>query len=324
MNIPLLQRLRDAGGAFVPIAALGPGADRDLRELEAFGFPIERHPYLGVASRGPAGRLCPDQIEWGLGTRTIGRRVAVWRTVGSTNDVAARASASTANDGLVVLAEGQTAGRGRRGRSWSAPEGSAVLMSALVFPPATLDDPAWLTAWGAVAVADVVEDWTGQTARIKWPNDVRVDGRKVAGILVERAGGAVVGIGLNATAGLADFPESLRRSAASLAMLTTRPVDRSEVARDLIRRLDHHYQRGLEQGPEAIDAPWRGRLERLGESVRVETTSGPIVGTLLDAGLRRGLALGPLDGRDAAPRRVAPAEVLAIVGVDDPPARPGG
>ena len=72
MNIALLHRLRQAGGAFVPVDRFGP----DLDELEAFGFGLERHPYLGVAYRGPSPRLCPDQIEWELGTRVIGRRVS--------------------------------------------------------------------------------------------------------------------------------------------------------------------------------------------------------------------------------------------------------
>ena len=189
MNIPLLQCLREARGEFVPLADLGADLEvvrRDLEELEAFGFAIERHPHNGVAYRGPAARLCPDQIEWELGTSRVGRRIAVWSRVTSTNDLAARASASSANDGLVILAEEQTAGRGRRGRAWCTPPRSSILMSVLLFPPPYLDDPAWLTAMGAVAVAEVVETWTGCEARIKWPNDVRVEGRKVAGVLVER------------------------------------------------------------------------------------------------------------------------------------------
>ena len=107
----------------------------DLDALEAFGFALERHPYRGVAYRGPADRLCPDQIEDGLETRRVGRRIAVWNRVTSTNDLAVRASASTANEGLVVLAEEQSAGRGRRGRAWTAPPGSSILMSVLLFPP---------------------------------------------------------------------------------------------------------------------------------------------------------------------------------------------
>ena len=173
-------------GADLDAAAIGAGA------LASFGFGVEQHPYRGVAYRGPAERLCPDQIEHGLATVRIGRRIAVWNRVTSTNDLAARAGVSSSNDGLVILAEEQTAGRGRRGRSWMAPAGSSILMSVLLFPPSNLAVPeaafgcAWLTALAAVATAEVVTAWTGRHARIKWPNDVRIDGRKIAGILVER------------------------------------------------------------------------------------------------------------------------------------------
>ncbi len=188
MNIPLLRRLREAQGVFIPLAELGTDLGRvrgELDELEAFGFVLERHPYRGVAYRGPAGQFCPDQIEFELDTQRVGHRIAVWNRVTSTNDLAARASGSSANDGLVILAEEQSSGRGRRGRSWMAPAGSSLLMSVLLFPPTTLATAGWLTALGAVGTAEVVAASTGQDARIKWPNDVRVDGRKIAGVLVD-------------------------------------------------------------------------------------------------------------------------------------------
>lgn len=223
---------------------------------------LERHPYFGVAYRGPSTRLCPDLIEWELGTRRIGRRVAVWDRVASTNDLAARGSGSSANEGFVVLAEEQTSGRGRRGRSWSAPAGSSVLMSVLLFPPAELSDPSWLTALGAVATAEVVEAMVDRAARIKWPNDVRVGGKKIAGILVERGPAAVLGIGLNVNLVAEDFADALRDSATSMRMLGDGTLlDRSEVARALIRRLDAHYSTGLAEGPGPLDQLWRDRLE---------------------------------------------------------------
>lgn len=314
MNIPLLQRLRDAQGAFVPLPELadGDGVDTvlaDLDDLERFGFVLERHPYRGVAYREPAPRLCPDQIEHELGTRRVGRRIAVWSRVSSTNDLAARAAASEANEGLVILAEEQSAGRGRRGRTWVAPPGSAILLSALLFPPETLDEVGWLTALGAVAVAEVVAEWTGQDARIKWPNDVRVDGRKVSGVLVERGSAAVIGIGLNANTEWADFPEELRATATSLRILTGERADRSELARALIRRLDHWYDRGWSLGPSSLDQPWRDRSEHLGRIVRVDTRSGPLVGRLDDMSLRHGLTLRTPAARET---RIPVREVLAL------------
>src|SRR5262249_35096161 len=199
------------------------GVGGDLEALLDFGFALERHPYLGVAYRGRAGRLCPDQIEWGLNSRRIGRRIAVWNRVGSTNDLAAHAAGSSANDGLVILAEEQSAGRGRRGRSWSAPRGSSILMSVLVFPPGKLADPGWLTVLGAVATAEVVEEGVGRPVRIKWPNDVRIEGRKVAGVLAERGQGSVLGIGLNVNTAAESFPPELRASATSLRAILGEP-----------------------------------------------------------------------------------------------------
>ena len=316
MNIPLLDRLRRAEGAFVPwplLAGEWPEVVADLDELADFGFLLERHPFHGAAYRGPAERLCPDQIEWELGTHRIGRRIAVWDRVASTNDLAARAASSRANDGLTVFAEEQTAGRGRRGRRWSAPPRSSILLSVLIFPGGPLDDPAWLTALGAVAVAEVVAETTGADARIKWPNDVRVDRRKVAGILVERGAGAVVGIGLNVNVSESEFPLDLAESATSLLRLTGRMFDRSEIARRLLLRLDHWYAFGLESGPESLDAPIRSRSEHLGREVRVETTSGSVVGRLGQIEVGRGITLARADGTSI---RLDGRDVRSIEGLD--------
>jgi BirA family biotin operon repressor/biotin-[acetyl-CoA-carboxylase] ligase len=272
----LLLRLRDAQGAFVTPAELGmkwPAWQLDLDELDAFGFALERHPALGIAYRGPADRLCPDQIEHDLGTRLVGRRVAVWDRVTSTNDLAARAALSTANGGLVVLAEDQSAGRGSRGRAWLAPARSSLLMSVLLFPPPPLADFAWLTALGAVAAAEVVAEWTGRTARIKWP------------------------IGLNANIVPEEFPRELRETATSLQILLSRRVDRSELARALIRRLDDHYERGHRHGPASLNGPWREWSEHRHRAVRIETRQGPHQGRLADLDLQRGLTLEQLDGQ---------------------------
>ena len=316
MNAHLLRTLRDHTDEYAAVPTLGESPEqtgRDLDELEAFGFLIERHPLRGVALRGPAARLCPDQIEHDLGTRCVGRRVAVWNTVASTNDLAALAAGSSANDGLVVLAEEQTAGRGRRGRSWSAPAGSSLLMSVLLFPASEPSDPAWLTALAAVAVAEVVSQWSPRPARIKWPNDVRVDGRKIAGVLVERAVGAVIGVGVNLNLALEDLPPELRETATSLQVLIGGRVDRSEFARELIRGLDARYDEWRTRGPSALNARWRSLSEHLGRPVQVETASGPVVGRLDDLDLTAGLTLSRLDG---APLRFGNRDVLAVIPCD--------
>jgi BirA family biotin operon repressor/biotin-[acetyl-CoA-carboxylase] ligase len=299
VNIALLDRLRRADGEFVPwttLVEVWPEAVAELDDLVTFGFALERHPFRGVAYRGPAERLSPDQIEWNLGTRHIGRRIKVWSRVASTNDIAALEASNRANDGLTIFAEEQTAGRGRRGRNWSAPPRSSLLMSVLIFPPASIDDPAWLTALGAVAVADVVAELTGTDPRIKWPNDVRVERRKIAGILVERGHGAVIGIGLNVNASESDFPPDLADTATSLRRLAGRYFDRSEVARLLLRSLDRWYHAGLETGPASLDPPIRVRSEHLRRLVRVETRGGRVEGRLEGIEIGHGLILASADG----------------------------
>ncbi|QEH36102.1 Bifunctional ligase/repressor BirA [Aquisphaera giovannonii] len=345
LNVPLLRRLRAAAGGHVPLAELGRDRARVAEDLEAlgrFGFQIEDHPYLGVAYRGPSPRLCPDQIEHELPARRIGRRIAVWNRVTSTNDVAARAADSPANDGLVVLAEEQTAGRGQRGRSWTAPAGSSILMSALLFPPPRLTSGpdgsggpagnAWLTALAAVATAELVAACTGRPARIKWPNDVRVDGRKVAGILVERAlppagpgggpsparpGGVVIGVGLNVSLPAGALPEELRPRVASLDELGAGPdPDRSELARELILGLDRWYDAVSSAGPAGLAAAWSALSEHLGRAVRVSTPDGDVAGRLLGLSLERGLLLehaGP-----AGESAVRPVPLACVLGLSDP------
>ncbi len=315
MNVELLYRLRENPGLFRPLAVLGPDPEavsRDLDALEAFGFCLERHPYHGVAYLGPSERLCPDQIEWNLNTRLIGRRIAVWNRVASTNDLAAQAARSRANDGLVILAEEQTAGRGRRGRAWSAPPRSSILLSALTYPPSSFDDVGWLTALGAVAIAEAVEKATDHPAQIKWPNDVRVDGRKLAGVLVERGLGAVIGIGVNVNVAKVDFPPDLQEVATSLARLSGYRHDRSELARMLIQTLDRLYVEAVENGPSALASQWQSRLEPLGRKVQIATHKGPIHGTLVAADLIDGLTI---ETDDHATLRLRNADVLDFDGV---------
>lgn len=312
MNIPLLMRLRGSSGFLAP-DSLGPAGaevERDLDELERFGFQIERHPYHGVAYRGPAARLCPDLIEYRLNTRHVGRRIAVWDRVASTNDIAARAAHSTANNGLVILAEHQSRGRGRRGRVWSAPYASSILLSTLLFPPPLVDDVTWLTALGAVAAAETVEAACGRSARLKWPNDILVEGKKIAGVLVERRNAVVLGLGLNVNARAADFPEELRSRITTLSELTGHTHDRSELARILIQAIDRYYGAVLGDSLDVLNRAWSSRLEFLPRAIQIRTTRGTLEGTLRAACLQQGLELE----HNGAQFRVPLKEVLGFEG----------
>jgi len=200
-----------------------------------------------------------------------------------------------------------------------------LLLSVLLFPPPALAETGWLTALGAVATAEVVAAWTGLDARIKWPNDVRVDGRKIAGVLVERGAGIVIGIGLNANLTTGDLPPELHASATSLRILSDQFIDRSELARALIARLDHWYEVGRTAGPASLSPRWRALNEHLGTLVRVSTAAGDAVGRLDDVDLARGVTLslpGERSAHIAGPDILSLATVAQIDEADAPDSSP--
>jgi BirA family biotin operon repressor/biotin-[acetyl-CoA-carboxylase] ligase len=220
--------------------------------------------------------------EWSLPTRHVGRRVHYYDRIDSTSTRALALAADPANDGLAVLAAEQSAGRGQHGRTWVTPPGSSVHLSVLVFPPPRLLRPAVMTAWAAVSVAELIQRLIGLQAKIKWPNDVLLHGRKVCGILIEQAQGVVAGIGLNLNQTAEDFAAAGLPVAGSLGMFTGRRFDPPEVARQLLSQLDEEYHRLLQGELATLEACWKWRVGLLGKRVRVEGLNENFQGRLLE------------------------------------------
>ena len=179
------------------------------------------------------GRLTPSAARNPLGGPVVHLDVT-----GSTNDVARALAAAGTPDGTVVLAEEQSAGRGRQGRTWVAPPGRALTLSAVVRQDPGVLGLLPLTA--AVAVCEACERAAPVACAVKWPNDVWIDERKVSGILIEarpQEGWAVVGIGLNVATTRHELPAELRDTATSLAIATGTEVDRAAVLQALLERL---------------------------------------------------------------------------------------
>lgn len=204
--------------------------------------------------------------------------VEVHRVLDSTNRVALDRAEAGAQDGLVVVADVQTSGRGRRGRTWVSGPGESLLLSMVVRagPDARWG---WLPLAAAVAVARTVRAWAADTAdrtAVKWPNDVEVGGEKIAGILVERRLGpgtdaAVVGVGLNVNQ--LEFPDGLRAPATSLRRVTGRRCDRAAVAAALIARMDQALEGWRSHDPGLEDA-YRGLLAGVGRPATVRGLDG--------------------------------------------------
>jgi BirA family biotin operon repressor/biotin-[acetyl-CoA-carboxylase] ligase len=193
-------------------------------------------------------RLIADELQTHSACAMIGRQIIVLEQTSSTNDAILQVATANSNQGLVLVAEHQTAGRGQRGNRWESVAGKGLWFSILLRPGIQIDESGRLTIWAIEAVSDVIRTEFSLEPGIKLPNDVGLSGRKVAGVLVEmraqeRASHlAVVGIGINVNQSLDDFPPELQRRAISLAMALGRPVDRRQLAVALLRYLDRTYR----------------------------------------------------------------------------------
>jgi len=191
--------------------------------------------------------LVADELQANLDRTNIGREIIVLEQTGSTND-AVLELARDSKEGLVLFAEQQTAGRGQRGNRWESPARKGLWFSILLRPKIDINQSAQLTAWAAEAVSDSIQKEFFLETSIKLPNDIQINGRKVAGVLVEMRAQeksphlAIVGIGINANQSFQDFPEKLRDRAISLSVALGRQVDRQKFAIAVLRNLDRTYR----------------------------------------------------------------------------------
>ncbi|MCP4544041.1 MAG: biotin--[acetyl-CoA-carboxylase] ligase [Chloroflexi bacterium] len=225
-----------------------------------------------------------SKIQSALTTHTFGRNLVLLPRTGSTNDVAKGLVPQNAPDGTVVLADEQTAGRGRMERQWLAPPGTCILCSILFRPDLALAQAQWLTMLCAMAAADAVDQVAGLQVSLKWPNDLIIKTAKwtkLSGILTEtgvtgeRLSYAVVGIGMNVNVAPRDLP-SLAPDATSILAETGREVDRTTLLAALLAGVETRYAR-LQAGT-SPHIEWAARLATLGQSVEATTSGGSLVG----------------------------------------------
>jgi len=210
-------------------------------------------------------------------------RVVRLATVDSTNRAALDAAHAGEPEGLVVVADHQSAGRGRLGRTWEAAPGSSLLLSVLLRPRRAVGELHLCTAAAALAMADAVHDVAGFAPDLKWPNDLLADGRKLAGVLAEADLGSsgavravVVGIGINV--GAAAIPPDLASTATACDVVAGRAVDR----RGLLDAFLVHLGPRLDTPDPELVADYRARLATIGARVRVERAAGSVEGIAVD------------------------------------------
>lgn len=254
--------------------------------------------------------LDPTRIRQARDGRRLGVPLVYREQTGSTNDDAMELARQGAEEGTTVLADRQTRGRGRLGRRWESPPARNVYLSVVLRPPIPTPLAPQLTLMAGVAVVEAIRVWLPE-AVLKWPNDVLVRDKKLAGVLVEMAARgdqvdfAVVGVGINVDMSSEDFPAELRDRASSIAQALGQPVDRTDVVMTLLDKLEEEYELYLQHGFEPVRMRWWDRSGMDRQWVRV------------DMGPRRleGEAVG-LAPSGALQVRVAGGEIVEVVAGD--------
>ncbi|MCX5726073.1 MAG: biotin--[acetyl-CoA-carboxylase] ligase [Candidatus Saganbacteria bacterium] len=186
----------------------------------------------------------------------IGKKIYYFEEIDSTNDEAKRLVRSGAGEGVVVIAEKQSKGRGKPGRVWASPAGG-IYLSAILKPRKNPKDLSTITFLGAISVARAIKALFHINANLKWPNDILLSGKKVGGVLTEISKGAVIiGIGLNVNTELSSFPKELRKDVTSIKKESGRKVDISKFLKVLIKELDSWYNVFLSKGAQEVVSEW--------------------------------------------------------------------
>lgn len=257
-----------------------------INRLKAKGYEISGSPRRGYQLLACPDLLLPAEITQDLKARYLRGPIHHFPTVSSTNDLAKDLGRRDAPEGTLVVAEAQSAGRGRLGRGWDSPPGVGLYVSLLLRPPLPPSDLPQITLTAAVSVARVLRRVAGLAPGIKWPNDLLVQGKKVGGILTEmeteldRIRHLVVGLGLNVNN--PGFPPPLTDTATSLALAAGRPFRRLELLKAWLEEFEELYDRFLARGFPGILEEWKNYTVTLGKEVRVRQGLGEVQGKALE------------------------------------------
>jgi BirA family biotin operon repressor/biotin-[acetyl-CoA-carboxylase] ligase len=237
--------------------------------------------------------LDPDKIKADLKTKRIGKKVLVFNSTSSTNDIAAEYAKNKRNNGLVVFAEEQIAGRGRAGSKWQSNQGDSILCSVVL--TGCKINPELLSLACAVAVADAVGKIGDAEAKIKWPNDIILNGKKVAGILLESklnndVGAYILGIGVNCHQKQDSFPAEIKEIATSIDIESHSVVDRISLAKRLLTSIEHWLEIAG-QTSENVTEKWRQLSIQLNHRVKLNYNGREFAGNCIGIDPEKGLIL---------------------------------
>ncbi|RJX27051.1 MAG: biotin--[acetyl-CoA-carboxylase] ligase [Dethiobacter sp.] len=266
---------------------------KNIHSLQSDGYRIKGSPRLGYRLAGIPDLLFPAEIAGELQTKIIASSPEIihhYRQIDSTNSALKTLAEKGAPEGTIVIAEEQTGGRGRMGRSWSSPFSKGIWLSILLKPPlAPQDTPLFTLLAAAAVVKGILVNLPDLPVGIKWPNDLLINNRKVCGILTELKAEAdllhylVIGIGLNVNSKEEDFPAELRNTATSLYLENNKEeVSRQKLASSILQEMDNSYLDYLNNGPGMVISAWKKYNITLGKDVTIKTVQGSFSGKAAD------------------------------------------
>jgi BirA family biotin operon repressor/biotin-[acetyl-CoA-carboxylase] ligase len=256
---------------------------KKIKAMRDEGFHIESQPNLGYCLISCPDRLLPALIKPGLETDILGRQIYYYPVATSTNTLAKEMAAQGACEGTLLIAEEQTQGRGRMGRSWLSPAGKNLLFSLILRPPLSPVQISFITMLSALAVVKTIRVLTSLEALIKWPNDVMINHRKVGGILTEFSAEqdqviyVILGIGVNLNFDPTSYPE-IAQIATSIYLESGQEVDRIKFLHTLLGELEKQYKDLLEGKNASILQEWRSLLMMLNKEVEIISNQETLTG----------------------------------------------
>lgn len=247
---------------------------KGIKKLREEGYEIEAVTNRGYRLTNPETMYNKRELEQGLKTKTMGQSIYFYEETDTTNNRARELALEGAPEGTLVVAEKQTAGRGRRGKVWESPLGTGIWMSLVLRPQIAPAEASVLTLLCGLATAEAIEAETGLSAGIKWPNDILINGKKAVGILTEmdcemsEVHFVIPGIGINVNT--ASFPPEIAEIATSLYLECGKTVSRRRLVHKVLERLEEHYETFLRTGSfAAMLEDYRKHCITLGKEVHV-------------------------------------------------------
>jgi BirA family biotin operon repressor/biotin-[acetyl-CoA-carboxylase] ligase len=310
MDEKILQLLRDSDSDFLSgeeisrrLKVSRTAVWKRMRRLRALGYGIEASTRSGYRLIRSPDLLIPSEIKSILKTKWMGKTIHYFNTLDSTNSKAYQLALNGAEEGEMVIAESQEKGRGRLGRHWFSPPFLNLYVSIILRPKISPHHASLITLMAAVATADAIQKFSGLLPLIKWPNDILLHDRKIAGLLneihseMDRIHFVILGIGVNLNMSEKMFSKEIQPVATSLKMEMGQTISRKDFLQSLLQELENWYTVFIKEGNAIILKAWRDRAHIKGRRVKVTSFGETLVGMAVDVDSDGALILETEEGK---------------------------